>query len=53
MFGSSSISEIGPDYLMQKDVVLVTFNFREGVFGKSLTSFPNRHFLSIDLSQDF
>lgn len=34
MFGSSSVNSTGPDYFMQKDVVLVTLNFRQGVFGK-------------------
>lgn len=33
MFGSSSVNSTGPDYIMQKDVVLVTLNFRQGAFG--------------------
>ncbi|KAG4073461.1 hypothetical protein HA402_000685 [Bradysia odoriphaga] len=32
-YGSASLNLTGPDYIMQKDVVLVTFNFRQGVFG--------------------
>ena len=32
-FGSGSDEHFGPDYLLQKDIVLVTFNYRLGVFG--------------------
>lgn len=38
MYGSGSVRQVGPDYIMQKDVVLVSFNFREGVFGNPLTN---------------
>lgn len=31
--GSSSEYNHGPDYLMQKDIVLVTFNYRLGALG--------------------
>ena len=31
--GSASTSYFGPDYFMQKDVLIVTFQFRMGVFG--------------------
>uniref|UniRef100_A0A182QUV2 Carboxylic ester hydrolase n=1 Tax=Anopheles farauti TaxID=69004 RepID=A0A182QUV2_9DIPT len=33
MRGSSGTEMYGPDYLIQKDVVLVTFNYRIGAFG--------------------
>lgn len=33
MFGSSGVEFYGPDYFMQKDVLLFTFNYRLGVFG--------------------
>ncbi|XP_034943573.1 neuroligin-3-like, partial [Chelonus insularis] len=32
-FGSSDSSELGPDFLIEKDVVVVTMNYRLGVFG--------------------
>lgn len=32
--GSGDDLLYGPDYLMRKDIVLVTFNYRLGVFGK-------------------
>lgn len=32
--GSSSESQYAPDYLLQKDVVIVSFNYRLGAFGK-------------------
>lgn len=32
--GSARTDMYGPDYLMQKDVILVTFNYRLGIFGK-------------------
>lgn len=47
MFGSSSVNSTGPDYIMQKDVVLATLNFRQGVFGKSFTKF-SLYFIPID-----
>lgn len=34
MFGSSGVELHGPDYFMEKDVVLVTLNYRLGAFGK-------------------
>lgn len=33
MFGSGNTDLYGPDFLMQKDVVLVTLNYRLGAFG--------------------
>lgn len=33
MFGSSSVELHSPDYFMQKDIVLVTLNYRLGAFG--------------------
>ncbi|KAJ8673052.1 hypothetical protein QAD02_004313 [Eretmocerus hayati] len=33
IFGSGDDLHLGPDYLLRKDVVLVTFNYRLGVFG--------------------
>uniref|UniRef100_A0A182TDG7 Carboxylic ester hydrolase n=1 Tax=Anopheles melas TaxID=34690 RepID=A0A182TDG7_9DIPT len=33
MRGSSGTEMYGPDYLIQKDIVLVTFNYRIGAFG--------------------
>lgn len=33
MNGSSSTEIFGPDYILQKDVILVTLNYRLGVFG--------------------
>ncbi|KRT80422.1 hydrolase [Oryctes borbonicus] len=33
MSGSSASDLLGPEYLMDKDVVLVTFNYRLGIFG--------------------
>ncbi|XP_075164678.1 esterase B1-like [Haematobia irritans] len=32
-FGEASRDFYGPDYFMQKDVILVTFNYRLGIFG--------------------
>lgn len=34
--GSSSQLMYGPDLLMQKDIVLVTFNYRLGALGKDV-----------------
>lgn len=36
MFGSGNDLQFGPDYLLRKDVILVTFNFRLGIFGNEL-----------------
>jgi cholinesterase len=33
MRGSSSTDMYGPDYLLKKDIVLVTFNYRIGALG--------------------
>lgn len=33
MRGSSGIEMYGPDFLLQKDVILISFNYRLGVFG--------------------
>lgn len=33
MWGSSGTEMYGPDYLMQKDIVFVTLNYRVGAFG--------------------
>ena len=33
MWGSSSTATYGPDYFMERNVVLVTFNYRVGAFG--------------------
>lgn len=35
MFGGSE--HLGPQYFMDEDVILVTFNYRLGALGKSLT----------------
>lgn len=32
--GSSDSSMYGPDYLLDQDIVLVTMNYRLGIFGK-------------------
>lgn len=44
MWGSSGIEMYGPDYLMQKDIVFVSLNYRVGAFGnvccRSLYSCP-------------
>lgn len=34
MRGSSGVEMYGPDYLIQKDVVFVSFNYRIGALGK-------------------
>lgn len=34
MYGSGDDMQFGPDYLLRKDIVLVTFNYRLGVFGE-------------------
>lgn len=34
MRGSSSVEWYGPDYLLQKDIVFVSFNYRLGPLGK-------------------
>lgn len=36
MLGSGSPSFYGPDKLMDYDIILVTFNYRLGMFGKHL-----------------
>lgn len=33
MWGSSSTELYGPDYLMQKNIVFVSLNYRVGAFG--------------------
>ncbi len=33
MHGTSGTEVYGPDYLLQKDVVVVTINYRVGVLG--------------------
>lgn len=35
VFGSGNDDTYGPDYLVEKDVVVVTINYRLGVFGSS------------------
>lgn len=35
VFGSSTTREYGPDFFMQKNVILVTLNYRIGAFGES------------------
>lgn len=35
MHGSSGTEMYGPDYLLQKDIIFVSFNYRLGAFGKS------------------
>lgn len=34
LMGSGNSEEFGPDYFIRKDVVLVTINYRLGIFGK-------------------
>lgn len=34
MVGEGSDKMFGPDYFMRKDIILVTFNYRLGIFGK-------------------
>uniref|UniRef100_A0AAG5D5S3 Carboxylic ester hydrolase n=1 Tax=Anopheles atroparvus TaxID=41427 RepID=A0AAG5D5S3_ANOAO len=41
MRGSSGTEMYGPDYLIQKDIVLVSFNYRLGAFG--FLSFDSKH----------
>jgi carboxylesterase type B len=41
LVGSSQTNMYGPDYIMQKDVVLVSFNYRIGVFGFLSLSDPD------------
>lgn len=36
MWGSSGIEMYGPDYLLQKDIVFVSLNYRVGAFGNFL-----------------
>lgn len=38
LFGSGDDTNFGPDYLMRKDIILVTFNYRLGIFGKHIYS---------------
>lgn len=33
-FGSANDEIYGPDYLIERDVVLVTVNYRVGIFGQ-------------------
>ncbi|KAJ8673053.1 hypothetical protein QAD02_004314 [Eretmocerus hayati] len=33
MYGSGDDLSLGPDYLLRKDIILVTFNYRLGIFG--------------------
>lgn len=39
LLGSSYENELGPDFLVDKDVVLVTFNYRLGAFGEPKSKF--------------
>ena len=32
--GNSTYDMYGPDYLLNEDVIVVTFNYRVGIFGK-------------------
>lgn len=34
--GTGNSDYLGPEYFMDKNVILVTFNYRLGVFGKSI-----------------
>lgn len=36
--GSGNSDYIGPEYFMDKNVILVTFNYRVGVFGIKINS---------------
>ena len=40
--GSSSSDLLGPEYFMDEDVILVTFNYRLGVLGKFTLSYWNK-----------
>lgn len=44
-FGSGSNLFYGPDYLMEKDIILVTFNYRLGVLGKKKLKYKIDAFL--------
>lgn len=33
IYGNSSYRSFGPDYLLEKDVIFVSFNYRLGIFG--------------------
>lgn len=41
MWGSSGTEMYGPDYLIQKDIVFVSLNYRVGAFGKFCETFYN------------
>lgn len=34
MWGTSGVERLGPDYLLLKNIVLITLNYRLGAFGK-------------------
>lgn len=42
-FGDSSEMLYGPDYLLAKDIVFVSFNYRLGVLGKYTIVLTNSH----------
>lgn len=44
--GNGDMSLYGPDYLMELDVVVVTFNYRLGAFGNPSTAPPAAPFLT-------
>lgn len=45
IFGSGNDLFYGPDYLMKKDIVLVTVNYRLGVFGEDSISCTSKYIL--------
>lgn len=42
MRGSSGIEMYGPDFLLQKDIILISFNYRLGVFGMAHIHISNQ-----------
>lgn len=48
-FGSSSVAELSPDYLLDENVIVVTFNYRLNVLGKYETSFTGYTLFSYNI----
>lgn len=51
--GSNNASVYGPDFFMEQDVVLVTFNYRLGALGTIILSYNRLTSFSIQINPFF